>query len=255
MPHTPPPLRLRPTFARLAAGWLLAFWCAVAAAAGADDIRRFDVPAGAGVNTLKRAAQQAGAEIVYSPAVVKGVRTQAVRGEFRVSEALDRMVAATPLRIVRDPATGIFSVVRRPSDPPPSDPPSASPAPTPPTTMKSKTPLATLGAWLALAFASPLSAQTSGAPGAAAGAEAGSISGRVQNVDTGQYLNNARVVVRGTDRAVFTDETGTFRLAGVPAGPAVLEVSYTGLDPQEVRQDFPQLLHRDRQQQVASSDQ
>jgi iron complex outermembrane receptor protein len=53
----------------------------------------------------------------------------------------------------------------------------------------------------------------------------------VQNEATNQYLNNARVTVQGTDLAVFTDATGTFRINGVPAGSAVIEAFYSGLDP------------------------
>jgi TonB-dependent receptor len=59
----------------------------------------------------------------------------------------------------------------------------------------------------------------------------GFITGRVQNTDTGQYVNNARVAVRGTNLVVLTDETGTFRLSSVPAGEIVLEIFFTGLDP------------------------
>ena len=62
----------------------------------------------------------------------------------------------------------------------------------------------------------------------------GSISGRVQNEVTGQYLNNARVTAKGTGLVVLTDDTGTFRLAGLPAGPVTLEAFYSGLDPLEV---------------------
>jgi TonB-dependent receptor len=62
----------------------------------------------------------------------------------------------------------------------------------------------------------------------------GSISGRIQNVVTGQYLNNARVSVQGTDLVAFTDQTGSYRLAGVPAGAVVLEIFYTGLDAQQL---------------------
>ena len=59
----------------------------------------------------------------------------------------------------------------------------------------------------------------------------GEITGRVQNESTGQYLNNVRVTVQGTNLAAFTDHTGTFRLSGVPAGAATLEAFYSGLDP------------------------
>lgn len=63
---------------------------------------------------------------------------------------------------------------------------------------------------------------------AATTATTGSVSGRIQNVATGQSLNNARVIVKGTDLVAFTDETGTYRLTQVPTGLATLEVFYTG---------------------------
>ena len=72
-----------------------------------------------------------------------------------------------------------------------------------------------------------------GAPlsAAAPAAATGTVAGRVLNVGTGQYLNNARVAVRGTSNAAFTDKDGSYRLAELPAGPATLEVFFTGLDP------------------------
>jgi len=71
-------------------------------------------------------------------------------------------------------------------------------------------------------------------PAAASTQPTGAISGRIQNLVTGQYLNNARVTVRGTDRVAFTDESGIYRLTPLPAGPLVLEVFYTGLDSQQI---------------------
>ncbi|MBI4624536.1 MAG: TonB-dependent receptor [Verrucomicrobia bacterium] len=55
----------------------------------------------------------------------------------------------------------------------------------------------------------------------------------MQNVETGQYLNNARVALKGTGVLAFTDQTGTYRLVGVPKGRVVLEAFYTGLDAQQ----------------------
>ncbi len=66
-------------------------------------------------------------------------------------------------------------------------------------------------------------------------AQPATITGRIQNVVTGQNLPNARVTLRGTDQVVFTDEAGFYRLPGVPGGTHVLDVFYTGLDPQQVR--------------------
>lgn len=57
----------------------------------------------------------------------------------------------------------------------------------------------------------------------------GSITGRVYNNETERYVVNARVTVTGTQNSVLTDEYGDYRLSGVPAGQATIEVSYTGL--------------------------
>ena len=60
------------------------------------------------------------------------------------------------------------------------------------------------------------------------------ITGRVQNAATGQYLNNARVAVKGTNLTAFTDETGAYHLPAVAGQSVELEVFYTGLDPKTV---------------------
>src|SRR4051812_20934005 len=64
-------------------------------------------------------------------------------------------------------------------------------------------------------------------------ATTGLIEGRVQNAITGDYLNNARVSVKGTNLVAQTDEPGYSRLAGVPAGTVKLRVFFTGMDEQE----------------------
>jgi TonB-dependent receptor len=72
------------------------------------------------------------------------------------------------------------------------------------------------------------------APAAPAADSTAALSGRVQNAATGQFLNNARVSVRGSEAVAFTDETGTYRLPQVPAGTITLEVFYTGMAPQRI---------------------
>ena len=153
---TVPPRPCRPPrFTRF--GPWLALLCAslVAALHAAEEParRHFDIPAGAAVVTLKRAAQQAGLEIVYSAAVVQGVEIQPVAGEFTPCEALERMVAHTPLTIFPDPQTGALSILRQPETAPRSPTPSPPPKPPPPA-MKPKKLITVLSSWVALAFAS-----------------------------------------------------------------------------------------------------
>ena len=76
---------------------------------------------------------------------------------------------------------------------------------------------------LGLALLLPARAQSGGT---------GMIEGRVLNVTTGSYLNNARVTVEGTTLQGFTNDFGEYRLVGVAAGAVTLRVFYTGLAPQ-----------------------
>jgi len=62
----------------------------------------------------------------------------------------------------------------------------------------------------------------------------GTVEGRVQNAVTGESLNNARITVKGTTTAVFTDDSGYYRISNLPAGTTTLRVFFTGLDQQEV---------------------
>jgi iron complex outermembrane receptor protein len=66
--------------------------------------------------------------------------------------------------------------------------------------------------------------------GSAFAQDTGGITGRVLNVGSGRYLNNARVTVEGTNIETYTDEFGEFRLNNVPAGAVRLKAAYTGLD-------------------------
>lgn len=74
---------------------------------------------------------------------------------------------------------------------------------------------------------------------AAEGRATGAVAGRVENSATGQYLNNARVAVAGTDLVTFTDQSGIFHLTNIPSGSIVLQVFYTGLEPQQLPLQIP----------------
>ena len=67
------------------------------------------------------------------------------------------------------------------------------------------------------------------APAQAAGT--GALQGRVSDEARGEYLQNARVTVEGTQLETFTDEGGFYVLGNVPAGSANLRVFITGRAP------------------------
>jgi hypothetical protein len=77
-----------------------------------------------------------------------------------------------------------------------------------------------------------------GLPGRAQSSQASgpaTIQGRVLNITSGDYLNNARVSIEGTALQAFTNEFGEFRLTGVPPGPVTVRVFYTGIQPQSAQ--------------------
>jgi TonB-dependent receptor len=65
--------------------------------------------------------------------------------------------------------------------------------------------------------------------GAAQAQAVGIVRGRVLNTATGEYLRNAEIRVQGTTIVDYSDDDGTFRLTGVPAGETTVVVKYTGL--------------------------
>ena len=93
--------------------------------------------------------------------------------------------------------------------------------------------------WLALALMPGVSGLAEDTSPNSAAMPSGTISGRVHNAVTGNYLNKARISVKGTEHVVFTDESGLYRIVGLPSGPAVLEVFYTDLDPQVIAVNVP----------------
>lgn len=57
---------------------------------------------------------------------------------------------------------------------------------------------------------------------------AGTIEGRIQNLASGNFLENARIIVQGTGQETRTSATGEYRLVNVPAGEATVSVRYSG---------------------------
>jgi iron complex outermembrane recepter protein len=195
----------------------------------------FDLPADLAEKSLRLFSRQSGAEVVFASSITKGVRTQAVKGEMPVRQALDAMLKGTGLVVFED-KSGAFSIKR--DAPEPNDT-----AQTPKTgeaqnapkekellkpqteRMKRNNLFTRLAAIVTLMISAPANAQDTPEG-------TGIIEGRVLNSTNGNYLNNARVTIDGTNVEAFTNNFGEYRLTNVPAGSVKVRATYTGLVPE-----------------------
>ncbi len=74
--------------------------------------KSFDLPAGAAEKTLRLFSAQSGLPVLFPTEITKGVRTEAVRGDFPPREALDRMLAGTVLTAIREGKPDAFAIQR-----------------------------------------------------------------------------------------------------------------------------------------------
>ena len=103
--------------AQLCASGLLG--CA-ALAAGEPGKRDFNLPPDLAVRTFKLFSEQSGRGLIADADLVRGIRTNAVQGQFSIREVLERMLAGTGLVAKEDPKNGAFVVHRetpRPNGP------------------------------------------------------------------------------------------------------------------------------------------
>src|SRR5262245_22797146 len=87
--------------------------------------RKFDLPADVAESSLKRFSEQSGRGVMFVPERVKGVKTNAVQGEWTPAEALDQMLAGTRLVSTPDAKSGAFAVHYEAPPVPPRNAPSA----------------------------------------------------------------------------------------------------------------------------------
>lgn len=86
------------------------FECQLVSASAETETRRFDVPAGKAIKALKKAAQQADVDFLFSAQDVHGLRTDSLKGEFRPLEAFNLMLANTSLVAFRHEKSGVFAI-------------------------------------------------------------------------------------------------------------------------------------------------
>lgn len=197
--------------------------------------RTYDLPAGEATRTLRLFAEVSDCEILFAAQAVRGVTTNAVRGEYTALEALDRMLAGTRLQAMPDEmsaAIAVRPIARTPgltssrsldAQAQPGPARNGKPQSEDPESMKNKNPITLLATLFALVVSPGHSAESSSP-------DTGMIEGRVFNAATGQSLANARVTDSSSGRETMTDASGGFRLAGVPTGKAKLVISYIGME-------------------------
>src|SRR5688572_18474185 len=88
---------------------LLAF-AAPAAVAANNAKKSFDIPAGQASATLKQFTTQAGEQLLYSMDTVKGIASNAIKGQMSAREALNQMFSGTSLKVVEDRSNGALSL-------------------------------------------------------------------------------------------------------------------------------------------------
>ena len=189
----------------------------------------FDLPADAAERSLRRFSRQSGAEVMFASGITKDIRTRGVKGEMTPRDALDAMLKDSGLVVFED-KSGAFSIRRPGPLPRAAERPAADAAEkSSPKTSHHQEPmnkpnvLTRLLAIVTLIVSAPAHAQDEGP---------GSVEGRVLNITTGNYLNNARVTIEGTAFEAFTNGIGEYRITNVPAGTVTVRANFTGLQPQ-----------------------
>lgn len=86
------------------------FSCKLVCGSVDTDVRYFDVREGKARITLKKAAHQAEVDFIFSPRVVIGETTRAIKGEFAPLEAFALMLADTALSVFQHEESGVFGI-------------------------------------------------------------------------------------------------------------------------------------------------
>ena len=85
---------------------------AAAIPASAQNMREFDIPAGALGDALNRFASQSDQQIFFAAAVVSGLRTEGIRGRYASADALNRLLSGSGLAWT-ETRPGVIVLVRR----------------------------------------------------------------------------------------------------------------------------------------------
>lgn len=84
--------------------------------------RRYDIPAGPAVETLKSFTRQSSVEVLFPASQVSQLHTRAVAGTYTAFEALELLVEGTPFRAFRDEQSGALGLKKTDGALPPRPP-------------------------------------------------------------------------------------------------------------------------------------
>jgi len=104
---------LTPLFRRLVVS--VACVLALATAAFAADKKPFDIPAGTAEEALKQFMAQSGTDVVYPAEILRGVQTPALKGQMTPDEAIQQLLAGTPVAAKLDEKGNTFMLSRDPN--------------------------------------------------------------------------------------------------------------------------------------------
>jgi hypothetical protein len=96
-------------------GSLLLAGLILGAAAWAGEVlpkQNFNLPVDTAEKSLKRFSEQSGRSVMFATDNVQDVRTNLVAGHYTAPDALNRLLAGTPLRAIPEAQTGGFAVAR-----------------------------------------------------------------------------------------------------------------------------------------------
>jgi len=111
--------------------WIAAFSLGILSASSAlaseagNVTKSFNIAAGRAEKTLKKFTDQSGVVLIYATDDVRGVPTNAVSGDLAPTDALQKLLENTPLKVVPDEKPGAFAIRRE--TPRPTSVPTAGP--------------------------------------------------------------------------------------------------------------------------------
>jgi outer membrane receptor protein involved in Fe transport len=107
---------------------LIAMACSLSlsAHAMADGVKHMvKIPAGDLAGALELLIKQSGADLVYRPEQVRGLRTRGVSGDLSTEDALARLLEGTTLTLSTDSSGAVLIAAPLPTAPPPASPPAS----------------------------------------------------------------------------------------------------------------------------------